>query len=159
MGHEGTKVHIPPPCAALTSVSAGSCQKPALCTVAPPVLTSVTCFHCGDPCGEDHRVRNGRDFCCQGCEVVHDLLQQAGLGTYYELEDRPGVKQQSSADEQRAELFDLDEVRTKLVEFSENGVTRVRFHVPQMHCSSCIWLLENLDRIEPAVMRSRVSFA
>ncbi len=104
-------------------------------------------------------MRNGRDFCCQGCEVVHDLLQQAGLGTYYELEDRPGVKQQSSADEQRAELFDLDEVRTKLVEFSENGVTRVRFHVPQMHCSSCIWLLENLDRIEPAVMRSRVSFA
>jgi Cu+-exporting ATPase len=50
------------------------------------------------------------------------------------------------------------EVRERIVEFSEAGITRVRFHVPQMHCSSCIWLLENLHRMEPAVLRSRVSF-
>ncbi len=122
-------------------------------------LTNVTCFHCGDPCAEEHRLRDGRDFCCQGCEVVYDLLNEAGLCDYYSLEQQPGVKQAASVDEQRVELFALDEVRARLVEFSEEGITRVRFHVPQMHCSSCIWLLENLHRIDPAILRSRVSFA
>ncbi|MCB0815539.1 MAG: hypothetical protein KDB87_20530, partial [Flavobacteriales bacterium] len=46
-----------------------------------------------------------------------------------------------------------------LVEYSEGGITRVTFHIPQMHCSSCIWLLENLHRLEPAVLRSRVRFS
>ena len=122
-------------------------------------LTDVTCYHCGDPCAGEHRVRDGRDFCCQGCEVVYDLLNEAGLCDYYDLERGPGVKQAASVDEHRAELFELEEVRARLVEFSEEGITRVRFHVPQMHCSSCIWLLENLHRLDPAVLRSRVSFA
>lgn len=122
-------------------------------------LTGVTCFHCGDPCAEDHRKHNDKDFCCHGCEVVYDLLNEAGLCDYYELEKQPGVKRRESVDEQRSEFFDLDEVRDRLVEFSEQGITRVRFNVPQMHCSSCIWLLENLHRIDPNILRSRVSFA
>ncbi|MCB0772768.1 MAG: heavy metal translocating P-type ATPase, partial [Flavobacteriales bacterium] len=122
------------------------------------VLNGVSCFHCGDPCAEEHLVRDGKDFCCQGCHVVYELLSEAGLCNYYELAPKPGVKQKASPDEQRAEIFALEEVRSKLVEFSEEGITRVRFHVPGMHCSSCIWLLENLNRIDPAVMRSRVSF-
>jgi Cu+-exporting ATPase len=127
--------------------------------VATEVLTSVTCFHCGDPCAAEHRVHHGRDFCCAGCQLVFDMLNEAGLCDYYTIERQPGVKQRSTVDEQRAELFALDEVRAKLVEFSEEGITRARFTVPQMHCSSCIWLLEHLHRIDPAIMRSRVSFA
>lgn len=121
-------------------------------------LTGVTCFHCGDPCAEEHRKHDDKDFCCHGCEVVYDLLNEAGLCDYYELEKQPGVKQRTSVDEQRSELFDLEDVRAKLVEFSEEGITRVRFNVPQMHCSSCIWLLENLHRVDKAIIRSRVSF-
>ncbi|HNE79489.1 MAG TPA: heavy metal translocating P-type ATPase [Flavobacteriales bacterium] len=122
-------------------------------------LTKVKCYHCGDPCAEEHRTHDGQDFCCQGCVVVYDLLHEAGLTDYYALGERPGTKQRSSVDEQRPELFALQEVRSRFVEFSEGGVTRARFNVPQMHCSSCIWLLENLHRIDPAVVRSRVSFA
>ncbi len=121
-------------------------------------LTTINCYHCGDSCADEHRVHDGKDFCCQGCEVVYDLLNESGLCDYYAIEDRPGVKQQTSVDEHRAELFDLAEVRDRIVEFSEGGISRVRFHVPQMHCSSCIWLLENLHRVEPQILRSRVSF-
>ncbi|MBK8339784.1 MAG: heavy metal translocating P-type ATPase [Flavobacteriales bacterium] len=121
-------------------------------------VTTVTCFHCGDPCAEERRIHEGKDFCCQGCEVVYDLLNESGLCDYYALEKQPGVKQRNTVDEQRTELFELAEVRERIVEFSEEGITRVRFHVPQMHCSSCIWLLENLHRIDPGVLRSRVDF-
>ncbi|MBK7945274.1 MAG: heavy metal translocating P-type ATPase [Flavobacteriales bacterium] len=122
-------------------------------------LTAVNCFHCGDACAEEHRTHDGHDFCCHGCEVVYDLLNEAGLCDYYDLSAKPGVKQRATIDEQRTELFDLPEVRERLVEFSEGGITRVRLHIPQMHCSSCIWLLENLHRLDASVIRSRVAFA
>lgn len=122
-------------------------------------LTAVSCYHCGDPCAEEHRARDGHDFCCQGCEVVYDLLQESGLCDYYSLGEGPGVKLRSDVDEPRTGLFDVTEVRAQLVEFSESGITRVRLNIPQMHCSSCIWLLENLSRLERSILRSRVSFA
>lgn len=130
----------------------------AICSVKVRELTSVNCYHCGDPCAEEHRVHVGKDFCCQGCEVVYDLLNEAGLCDYYTLGENPGTKQRETYDEQRTELFELAEIRERIIEFSEGGIARARFHVPQMHCSSCIWLLENLARIEPAIIRSRVSF-
>jgi Cu+-exporting ATPase len=34
----------------------------------------------------------------------------------------------------------------------------VHFSIPQMHCSSCIYLLEHLHRIEPGVKKSQVNF-
>lgn len=121
-------------------------------------VTVVTCHHCGDACAAEHRVVDGKDFCCQGCELVYGLLRDSGLGDYYSLTQHPGVKQEQAAEDARAELFDLPEVRSRIVEYEADGVTRVRFHIPQMHCSSCIWLLENLPRLEPGVVRSRVSF-
>ncbi|MEZ4806077.1 MAG: heavy metal translocating P-type ATPase metal-binding domain-containing protein [Flavobacteriales bacterium] len=121
-------------------------------------LNGTICYHCGDPCAAEHVRHDGRDFCCAGCSTVYDLLNEAGMCDYYALEDRPGVKQERSVDEHRIELFDVPEVRARIIEFEEGGMVRARFHVPQMHCSSCIWLLENLHRIEPAIIRSRVSF-
>ncbi|MBL8000710.1 MAG: heavy metal translocating P-type ATPase metal-binding domain-containing protein [Flavobacteriales bacterium] len=120
--------------------------------------TEVKCYHCGETCREEHRVHEEKDFCCQGCQVVYDLLQESGLCEYYRLEDRPGTRHKAAAEEARPELFDLPEVRDRLVEYSEDGITRVRLHIPQMHCSSCIWLLENLHKLQPAIIRSRVRF-
>lgn len=124
-----------------------------------PTITLTACFHCGEPCTEEQVAMDGKDFCCQGCKAVYSLLRDSGLKNYYELEQRPGTRSVLNADEARTELFDLPEVRDKLVEFSEDGITRIKLQVPQMHCSSCIWLLENLDRLEPAVVRSRVRFS
>ncbi len=132
---------------------------PGICSVKVKELTDVKCYHCGDPCAEEHRMHAGHDFCCHGCEAVYDLLSESGLCDYYDLGERPGVKQRMNADETRIELFEVREIREKVVEFSEGGITRARLHIPQMHCSSCIWLLENLSRLEPAILRSRVSFA
>ncbi len=143
----------------LTSVSLVPADPRPLCTVKVQELTSVTCYHCGDPCVEEHRTHDGHDFCCQGCEVVYDLLNESGLCDYYSISERPGVKERTTVDEVRTELFDLAEVRGRVVEFEEGGITRVRFHVPQMHCSSCVWLLENLSRLDRAILRSRVAFA
>jgi Cu+-exporting ATPase len=126
--------------------------------VEPRTRERTSCYHCGDTCGSEALRFDEKDFCCPGCQAVYGLLQESGLCDYYELAEQPGVREEGDTTTVRAELFDLPEVREKLVEYSEDGITRVKLHVPQMHCSSCIWLLENLQRVEPAIIRSRVRF-
>jgi len=45
-----------------------------------------------------------------------------------------------------------------LVQFSSDEQVNITFSIPQMHCSSCIYLLENLHRIEPGIKQSQVNF-
>lgn len=44
------------------------------------------------------------------------------------------------------------------MQFSNNTQTNVVFSLPQMHCSSCIFLLENLHRINPDIIKSQANF-
>ncbi|HKI46111.1 MAG TPA: heavy metal translocating P-type ATPase, partial [Balneolales bacterium] len=37
-------------------------------------------------------------------------------------------------------------------------INKATFYIPQIHCRSCIWLLENLGRLDPAITGSRVDF-
>ena len=46
----------------------------------------------------------------------------------------------------------------KLIQFESSEQVNVTFAVPQMHCASCIYLLENLHRIQPGVKQSQVNF-
>jgi Cu+-exporting ATPase len=143
----------------LMFVSSQPTAPPELCHVQPTTAQRVLCYHCGDTCREEHLVHDEKDFCCQGCRAVYGLLQESGLCDYYAISDQPGVKEKADVTELRPELFDIPEVRDRLVEYSEDGITRVTLNIPQMHCSSCIWLLENLQRVEPAIIRSRVRFS
>jgi len=46
----------------------------------------------------------------------------------------------------------------KLVEFNSSNQTNVVFQLPQIHCSSCIFLLENLHRINEGIITSKSNF-
>lgn len=47
-------------------------------------------------------------------------------------------------------------VAAHLIEFSSATLVRIRFTIPTMHCASCVWLLEQLDRLDAGVLRSSV---
>lgn len=46
----------------------------------------------------------------------------------------------------------------KLLEFQNGSTAQVTFYLPQMHCVSCIWLLENLYKLDAGVTHARVNF-
>jgi len=46
----------------------------------------------------------------------------------------------------------------KLLTFQEKEASIVVFFIPKIHCSSCIWLLENLYRLHDGVISVRVNF-
>jgi Cu+-exporting ATPase len=119
--------------------------------------STIQCFHCGDDCGKDHIVENDKHFCCQGCHSVYHLLDSKDLCTYYDLTQFPGKKNKVKL--ASTYLFlDTPEIAQQLILFSDHDFTQISFYVPAIHCTSCVWLLENLQKIQPGVIQSRVDF-
>jgi len=118
---------------------------------------SLLCYHCGDECSDDSIRIDDKLFCCNGCKTVYEILDQNKLCNYYNLDQAPGI----SPDLNFGNRFDyLDDPSTiqKLLDFKDGNISKITFHIPQMHCSSCIWLLENLYKFNSGVSTSQVDF-
>jgi len=89
---------------------------------------------------------------------VYQLLNENKLYNYYELEDKPGIKVETTEFGNKYAFLDKDEIRDKLISFSEGSIVKVKLYVPVIHCASCIWLLENLQRINKGIKYSFVNF-
>ena len=99
-----------------------------------------------------------KSFCCMGCKQVYLLLNENDLCSYYNLDKTPGIKAKGKFTSGRFEYLDDESLVKKLVQFSSKNQENVTFSLPQMHCSSCVFLLENLHRIEAGIISSRVNF-
>ncbi|MDX5481132.1 MAG: heavy metal translocating P-type ATPase metal-binding domain-containing protein [Hymenobacteraceae bacterium] len=117
-----------------------------------------TCYHCGDTCNEQPIVAHEKVFCCDGCKAVYELLEENNLCTYYNLEQNPGITGKKPVAEARFAYLDDPGVEAQLINFKNDKICKLTFYIPQMHCSSCIWLLENLYKLNPGVSESTVNF-
>jgi len=122
------------------------------------IYLKKVCYHCGDECRDEELSFDDKIFCCEGCKLVYDILRENNLCSYYNLNDRPGVSPKGSQIKERFDWLDETGVRQKIIRFTDGKLTRATFFIPQIHCSSCIWLLENLHRINGGVLRSQVNF-
>ena len=126
--------------------------------VSSPTESSPICYHCGDACTTTHIQAEGHSFCCEGCKQVYLLLEENNLCTYYDLDKNPGLKAKGRFTDNRFAYLDNTEIIRQLVQFNSDTQTNVTFSLPQMHCSSCVYLLENLHRINPAIVDSQTNF-
>lgn len=117
------------------------------------------CYHCGSVCATRHTVIEDKHFCCEGCKWVYELLDSNDLCNYYNLNEHPGLPQKFTVWRDKFVFLDLPEIRSELVHFTDDHQTHLYLKLPQIHCSSCLWLLENLYRLDGGIGFSRVSFA
>ena len=117
------------------------------------------CFHCGDICRGEHVEADDRDFCCRGCLTVYEMLRENGLCAYYDLESNPGISLKIKDFSDKYSYLDNPEIAGTVLDFQEGHRAIANLYIPAIHCSSCIWLLEHLYRLQPGVYQSRVNFA
>lgn len=119
---------------------------------------TLACFHCGTTCGKDLRYFEEKSFCCLGCESVYKFLHAEQLDAYYNLSQHPGI---SPALELQGKFDYLLEpaLADSLFDFKGPQLGNITFSIPHMHCVSCVWLLEKLYALHPAIRHSRVQFA
>ncbi len=89
---------------------------------------------------------------------MFQILNDSGLERFYALEKQPGVRIGEAPPPDRFGFLDAGNLRAQLADYADERVTRVTLRVPSMHCLACVWLLENLFRLEPAIGASRVNF-
>jgi len=120
--------------------------------------STASCFHCGERCDSESFSIDNKFFCCYGCKTVYEILAENELCEYYDFASAPGLR--FEADKENANNFlDGEKIKEQLLLYEINGVAQVQFSIPAIHCISCIWLLENLNRMENGILKSEVNFA
>lgn len=126
--------------------------------ISPSEIQAI-CYHCGETCEKEGIAFEEKNFCCQGCKLVYEVLSQNDLCEYYHLESNPGISQKDNSTlKNRFDYLDDPDANRKLVDFSNENESHITFYIPIIHCSSCIWLLENLFQINKSIFGSRVDF-
>ncbi len=121
----------------------------------------LICYHCGLEMTESETVWfDGKPFCCNGCKTVYEILNKNKLSQYYTLNETPGIKTDEIDEnvKQKYAYLDNPEIEKKLLEFDDGQTKVVNFYIPNIHCSSCIWVLEHLDKLNENISHSEVNF-
>ena len=116
-----------------------------------------SCFHCGlEVIKEDEIVFDEKVFCCNGCKTVYEIFSQNDMTCYYDFEKSPGATPLDIKG--KYDFLDNEAIVSKLLEFQEDKTAIVSLSIPHIHCSSCIWILENLQKLQKGVNISQVNF-
>ncbi|MBR8535474.1 heavy metal translocating P-type ATPase metal-binding domain-containing protein [Carboxylicivirga sediminis] len=117
---------------------------------------SKTCYHCGSPSQSWVR-HDDKDFCCEGCVMVYDILKENDMGAYYDIENAPGIRNKKVSVDYY-DYLDQEDIKRSVLDFYDGSIGRIKLYIPAIHCSSCIWLIENLHRLHRGVIQSTVNF-
>jgi Cu+-exporting ATPase len=116
----------------------------------------TTCYHCGDDCKSGEIAFDGKDFCCNGCKTVYEIFAASDLTCYYDIQSAPGAVPKEI--EGKYDFLDNKSISEKLLDFNDEDTQIVTLHIPHIHCSSCIWILENLNKLNSNISSSQVDF-
>jgi P-type Cu+ transporter len=120
-------------------------------------MDTQNCFHCGlDVEIDTEIIFDGKNFCCHGCQTVYEIFSLNNMTRYYNFEKSPGISPQIVAG--KYDFLDNEAIVSKLLEFQEKTTAIVTLNIPHIHCSSCIWVLENLQRLQKGINTSQVNF-
>ena len=120
-------------------------------------MDTQNCFHCGlDIIKEDEIIFDTKSFCCNGCKTVYEIFSLNDMTCYYDFEKSPGTTPQDTNG--KYNFLDNESIASKLLEFQENSTAIISLNIPNIHCSSCIWILENLQRLQKGISTSQVNF-
>ncbi|MTH14398.1 heavy metal translocating P-type ATPase metal-binding domain-containing protein [Flavobacterium sp. LC2016-01] len=120
-------------------------------------MTEQSCFHCGIDIPKNEEINfDEKKFCCAGCKTVYEIFSLHDLTCYYDFEKSPGATPQDI--QGKYDFLDNEAISSKIIDFQEGNTAIVSLSIPHIHCSSCIWILENLNRIQSGISISQVNF-
>lgn len=120
-------------------------------------MNTGNCFHCGSEINEKEQIiYDEKNFCCNGCKTVYEIFSQNDLSCYYDFQASPGATPLDIKG--KYDFLDNEDIVAKLLEFQEDTTHIVSLYIPYIHCSSCIWILENLQKLQSGIIISQVNF-
>ncbi len=119
----------------------------------------VPCDHCKLPVPAG-LIEPGADrqFCCNGCKSVWNVLHGAGLEGYYTVRDAVDADAQPVTSTQASyEELDDPAFQSTCVKNLPGGYAQTDLLLEGMHCAACVWLIERLPTVLEGVVESRAN--
>ena len=103
------------------------------------------CLHCGLP------LRSADEgFCCAGCAGAYRLIEELGLGRYYD-----GRQLDRTARPLRPEAEEPD--IGGYIATEKDGSKSLRLILDGVQCPACVWLIESALKKQAAIIEARVN--
>jgi P-type Cu+ transporter len=122
------------------------------------IQEKTTCYHCGEDVLQNNFQIEEKHFCCKGCQTVYEILHDKQLCNYYTLVNQPGLNQKQEIRKGKFDLLSDPSIADGFIYFKQDHIHHATFYLPQIHCHSCIWILENLHKINKDILNSSVNF-
>ena len=119
-------------------------------------MENKKCFHCGLDCESDNYKIENKSFCCNGCKTVFEIFSENNLSCYYDFEQNPGAIPKEI--QGKYDFLENENILEKLLEFNDDTTQIINLYIPHIHCSSCIWVLENLHKLNSKISSTQVDF-
>ena len=114
---------------------------------------TLPCAHCGIPVAADASAATV--FCCQGCRAAHALILGCGLQDYYRLRTQPIGR---PGDPAGTVAYASPAFIERHVRQRSDGLAEIAWFVDGIHCTACLWLLEQLPSLDHGVKQARLAF-
>jgi Cu2+-exporting ATPase len=111
------------------------------------------CIHCGTSLAPS---AGQGDFCCAGCEFVHNLILEHGLERFYELRDTAVLPVKSLVFQKRDYRWLAD--LAAAAPGTPNS-SRLTLDLQGISCIGCVWLIERLFLRHPGALAVQVDSA
>ncbi|WCC46541.1 heavy metal translocating P-type ATPase [Tenacibaculum finnmarkense] len=119
-------------------------------------MENTKCFHCGTECDTKTITIKEKSFCCNGCKTVFEIFSENDLTCYYDFQNNPGAIPDEI--QGKYDFLDNASITDKLLEFNDGNLHVVNLYIPHIHCSSCIWVLENVHKLQRNISSAQVDF-
>lgn len=117
------------------------------------------CYHCGSVLPKKPYTKDEHSFCCKGCISVYTIIKDSGLDTIYQNKSLGNfTRPDDNTDIHEFDFLDNPNIQEKIISFKEGNICKVVVYAPEIHCASCIWLIEHLPQLHKAIIQSRVNF-
>ncbi|MEW6772765.1 MAG: heavy metal translocating P-type ATPase metal-binding domain-containing protein [Bacteroidota bacterium] len=131
-------------------------------SLAKQINTSINreakCFHCGGILPAKPYSKDEHLFCCKGCVNVYSIIQSSGLDSIYVNNTFGNFSKPVDSSENEFDFLDNEVIQNKIISFQEGNIGKVLLFAPEIHCASCIWLLEHLPKLHNGILQSQVNF-
>ncbi|MFK7953391.1 MAG: heavy metal translocating P-type ATPase metal-binding domain-containing protein [Ekhidna sp.] len=117
----------------------------------------TTCSHCGEACDQTIST-DGKLFCCYGCRAVDELLTNSDLNSHYQETSIQNKSLSELKAERKYGFLNNEDVLKQLLSFQDEKLSVIKLDLPGIHCSSCIYLLEHLPKLDETILRAEVNF-
>ena len=92
-------------------------------------------------------------FCCNGCEVAYQIINNLGLANYYQT--RLLNNQIKALKPEENGQVDVSEFAHQV----DKNSFAINLMIEGLHCAACVWLIENVLKKQSAVKKARINMS